>query len=117
MAALILAAAWFGVAALPAQEPVTNPPPPFAKGVIEQLDPFNKRLTIRTRHGSETYGWTDRTSLFLGDQKLTVDKLQIGDRIAIRHGQDAEGRPIALRLKVYREDTPRRVPTPLPPEQ
>lgn len=114
-AAGCLAAVVVGVVAQPVNDSETSPPP-FSRGVIDRVDPYTRQLTLRTAHGLETYGWTDRTTIFLGDQKLTADKLQMGDQIALRHGRAADGQLLALRIKVYREDTPRRVPVPLPPE-
>jgi len=100
-----------------AAAPVTNSPPPFAKGTLVKIDQFTRTLTLQTRHGERTFIWTGRSLLFLGKQRLTTDQLKPGDLVGLRHATDPAGRLVILRLKVYR-DGQGRLPEPVPlPEQ
>lgn len=96
--------------------PRTNSPSPFAKGTITELDQRRQALTILTKKGKlASFGWTDRTYIFLGKQKLSADKLVVGDRVAIRHDNGPDGQRLVVRMKVYRDDQPGRLePDPLP---
>ncbi len=86
----------------------TNRPPPFARGTIIKLDQYHKRLSIKSKIGAEEeFSWTPRTIIYLGPDRLTADKLQPGDEIAIRHRTDTDGKRSIVRLKIYRDGVPR----------
>jgi hypothetical protein len=75
--------------------------PPFAKGPMRELDKSRKTVVIETRDGPASFVITDRTKLFRGPEKLTFDKLAVGDLIAVRFTTDADGRKIVSHAKVY----------------
>lgn len=86
----------------------TNRPPPFARGTINKLDQYHKVLTVLSKTGEEKeFQWTSKTIIYLGPKRLTPDKLQPGDEIAIRHQVNQEGNLSIVRMKVYREGVPR----------
>ncbi len=86
----------------------TNRPPPFARGTINKLDQYHKVLTVLSKDGEEKeFYWTPKTIIYLGPKRLTPDKLQPGDEIAIRHQVNQDGNLSIVRMKVYREGVPR----------
>jgi hypothetical protein len=102
-----------------AAEAITNAPPPFAKGSLGSLDLIHKSLSLQTKDGEQTFGWTERTYFFWGKQKITADKLKVGDLVAVRHYRGAEGQLLILRLKLYRDGVgglPEPEPLPQPPK-
>ena len=76
-----------------------EPRPPFAKGPIEKIDLANKHLTLKTRDGSETIAWTERTYVFRGKEKISADKLKQGEIVAVRFTTGEQGRLVAVRIK------------------
>lgn len=83
-----------------AERPLPPRDPPFAKGYAEKIELFPKRLTLRTRTGTQTFVWNDRTYFFRGSQKLVPEQLTVGDLIAVRYTTSAEGALLIQRLKV-----------------
>ena len=57
--------------------------PPFAKGYALKIEPFPKRLTIRTREGQQTFTWDERTFFFRGKQKVVPEQINPGDLLEI----------------------------------
>jgi hypothetical protein len=93
--------------AAPTTAPVDEAPmllpvrPPFAKGPIRELDPMRKTVVIETRDGLVMFVVTDRTLIFRGPEKLTLDKLALGDILAVRFNTDADDRKVVSHAKVY----------------
>ena len=79
---------------------------PFATGTIQKLDINAKLVTILMPKGSQTMAWTDRTYLYRGKDKLTPDKLKIGDSIKINYYTNETGKAFIRRLKVDRPSPP-----------
>ena len=113
---LIGLAAVFSLTAVSrAEEEKPEPRPPFAKGPIEKIDLANKRLTLKTRDGTETIAWTERTYVFRGKEKISPDKLKQGEIIAVRFYTDEQGQLVAQRIKAATVPTPPELsPNPTP---
>ena len=73
---------------------------PFAAGTIQKLDANAKSVTILTPKGPQTLTLTERTYLYRGKEKLTPDKLKIGDLIKINYYTNETGKAFIRRLKV-----------------
>jgi hypothetical protein len=73
---------------------------PFAAGKIQNVDASGQLLTITTPKGSKTMALTERTYLYRGKEKLTVDKLKIGDPVKINYYTNETGQAFIRRLKV-----------------
>lgn len=73
---------------------------PFAAGTIQKLDIDAKSLTFLTTNGPQTMTVSDRTYMFRGKDKLTFDKLKVGDPIKINYSTNATGQAVIRRLKV-----------------
>jgi Cu/Ag efflux protein CusF len=81
---------------------------PFAAGTIKTMDSSGKLLTVVTAKGTRTFGVTERTYIYRGKEKLTSDKLKIGDSVKINYFTNETGQAFIRRLKVQ---------PPLPPEE
>lgn len=77
----------------------TQPPPPFAKGPVARIDLINKQLTLKLKDGEHTFTITDQTYIFRGKEKITADKLKLGEIIALSFYTDAAGRTLVRRIK------------------
>ncbi len=90
------------LAAVPvvAERPLPHREPPFAKGYAEKIELFPKRLTLRTREATQTFGWNDRTYFFRGKQKIVPEQINTGDLIALRFTATPDGALLIQRLKV-----------------
>ena len=73
---------------------------PFAKGIVEKLDLAAKRVTVRTDHGPRAFDLTPRTYIFRGKDKLTFDKLKLGDSIKLNYYTNDLGQALVRRIKV-----------------
>ncbi len=73
---------------------------PFAAGTIEKLDPYTRRIVLDTTKGPQTLIVTDRTYLFRGKEKLTFDKLKVGESVKINYYTNETGQAFVRRLKV-----------------
>ena len=97
------------------QEPATNPTTaaareearqrraklPFAKGTLLLNDVLRRSFNLQTENGTRTFTYTDRTYIFRGKERITPDKLMIGETIALRFYADDEGRSVVQRIKAY----------------
>jgi Cu/Ag efflux protein CusF len=92
------------VAPLLRSQQTNSPPPseryPFASGTIERLDLGSKRLGIKTPKGARSFDVTIRTYIFRGKEKLTLDKLKIGDKIKLSYYTNELGQTLVKRIKV-----------------
>jgi hypothetical protein len=79
---------------------------PFAAGTIQKVDPSGQLLTILTPKGSQTLAVTERTYFYRGKEKLTIDKLQIGDAVKINYYTNETGQAFVRRLKVAEAPPP-----------
>jgi Cu/Ag efflux protein CusF len=100
---------------------VVAPPVPFAKGRLETLDIAHKTFTIQTKNGSQTFQITDHTKVFHGKEGLALDRLKIGDVVAVRFARDEHGDRVAriIKLDVGTEPSPLdtgQAPAPRPAE-
>jgi Cu/Ag efflux protein CusF len=73
---------------------------PFAAGTIEKLDPYTRRIILDTTKGAQTLIVTDRTYLFRGKEKLTFDKLKVGESVKVNYYTNETGQAFIRRLKV-----------------
>ena len=74
---------------------------PFAKGMLQAHDFLRHSLKLKTEDGVRTFTYTDRTYVFRGKDKITPDKLTIGEVIALRFHAGEDGRVIVQRIKAY----------------
>jgi len=79
---------------------------PFAAGTIQKLDASAKLVTILTPKGPQTLGFTDRTYLYRGKEKISPDNLKIGDSIKVNYFTNETGKAIIRRLKVAPPSAP-----------
>jgi len=78
---------------------------PFAKGMLTANDLLRRILKIKTEDGVRTFFYTDRTYIFRDKEKITADKLILGEIVAVRFDTDTEGREIVRRIKAYGTST------------
>jgi hypothetical protein len=74
---------------------------PFAKGTLVTNDLLRRMLKVRTEDGTRTFFFTDHTYIFRGKEKITADKLIVGEIVALRFDTDADGRDMIRRIKAY----------------
>jgi Cu/Ag efflux protein CusF len=79
---------------------------PFAAGTIQKVDARGKVLTIVTPAGPRTLAVTERTYLFRGKERLTADKLKVGEAVKINYYTNETGQAFIRRLKVVVPPTP-----------
>jgi Cu/Ag efflux protein CusF len=79
---------------------------PFAKGTIEKLDLAAKRITVKTDRGPRGFDVTPRTYIFRGKDKLTLDKLKLGDSIKLNYYTNDLGQALIRRIKVDLPEPP-----------
>jgi hypothetical protein len=79
---------------------------PFAAGTIRKVDASGKLLIIATPAGSQTLAVTERTYLFRGKEKLTVDRLKVGEVVKINYYTNETGQAFIRRLKVALPPSP-----------
>jgi Cu/Ag efflux protein CusF len=104
MRALLAAAAIIFAASARADDPGNHYP--FAAGTIKSVDASGKLLTITTPAGTQTLGVTERTYLFRGKEKLTADKLKVGEVVKINYYTNETGQAFIRRLKVALPPSP-----------
>lgn len=74
---------------------------PFAKGTLAANDLLRRMLKVKTEDGTRTFTYTEHTYIFRDKEKITADKLIVGEIIALRFDTDSEGRAVVRRVKVY----------------
>ena len=74
---------------------------PFAKGTLLSNDLLRRLMKVKTEDGTRTFIYTEHTYIFRNKEKITSDKLVVGEIIALRFETDSEGRSIVLRIKAY----------------
>ena len=72
---------------------------PIAKGTLETIDLLRRQLKLKTEDGMRTFTYTPRTYIFRDKEKITVDKLKVGEVIALRFNVDENGAAVAQRIK------------------
>jgi Cu/Ag efflux protein CusF len=75
--------------------------PPTAKGMLKEVDLLRHQLTLTTEDGMRTFTYTARTYMFRDKEKITADKLKVGDVVALRIETDKDGNATVIRLKTY----------------
>ena len=75
--------------------------PTFAKGTLKEVDLLRHQLKLTTGDGVQTFTYTARTYLFRDKEKITADKLKVGDIVALRFETDKDGNTTVIRLKTY----------------
>jgi Cu/Ag efflux protein CusF len=78
---------------------------PFAKGIISNLDLPAKRIVLKAERGSRAFDLTPRTYIFRGREKLTPDKLKIGDSIKLSYYTNDLAQTLVRRIKVDQAET------------
>jgi Cu/Ag efflux protein CusF len=77
-----------------------NPSPDRAKGVLVKLEVNARRITLKTDDGLRTFQLTPRTYIFRGKEKLSADKLLLGEEIKLTYYTNDLGQTIVRRIKV-----------------
>ena len=73
---------------------------PFAKGVIEKLNVAAGQIILAESDGPLKFAINDRTYLFRGKDKITLDKLKVGEPVKINYFTNETGQAIIRRLKI-----------------
>lgn len=71
----------------------------FAGGPIQAIDLAAKHITILTTNGAASFLLAPNTYIFHGKEKLTADKLKVGDNIRLTWYRDANGQRLIRRIK------------------
>ncbi|HVM60857.1 MAG TPA: hypothetical protein VMV72_08320 [Verrucomicrobiae bacterium] len=74
---------------------------PFAKGTLTNIDVTRHELKLKTIDGVRAFLYTPRTYIFRNKDKITVDKLKVGEIIAVRFSTDSDGVSTISRIKAY----------------
>jgi hypothetical protein len=74
---------------------------PFAKGALTDIDFQRHELKVKTADGVQKFFYTPRTYIFRDKDKITVDKLKIGEIIAVRFTTDNNDINTLVRIKAY----------------
>lgn len=82
------------------QKPPAKPPSPFAKGAILQIDRNSQLFLLDTPDGPREFLWTPNTYVYRGKEKLSMDKLHIGDHIKLAFRMNERGLAEVKRIKV-----------------
>jgi hypothetical protein len=78
---------------------------PFAKGTLTGIDFLRHELRLKTADGAQTFLYTPRTYIFRDKDKITVDKLKIGEIVAVRFTTNNDDISTLVRIKVYASPT------------
>jgi hypothetical protein len=94
-----------GLAASLSNGQQTNLPPPargypFARGTLERLNTGTRQLSVRTPDGTRNFEVTPRTYIFRGKDKITFDKLTIGENLKLNYYTNQLGQALVRRIKV-----------------
>jgi Cu/Ag efflux protein CusF len=79
---------------------------PFAKGTLKGIDFLRHELKLKTVDGVRTFTYTPRTYIFRDKDKVTVDKLKIGEIIALSFNTGNDGVSTVVRIKAYGPPVP-----------
>ena len=97
-------------------QPPDSPAPPAeqhsgrAQGNLLAIDLAAKRLTIQTADGPAIFSLAPNTYIFRGKEKLTPDKLKIGDSLKLSWYRDPAGPLRICRIKVDLPEPPEPAP-------
>jgi len=72
---------------------------PIAKGTLQAVDLLRRQLKLKTEDGVHTFTYTARTYIFRDREKITADKLKVGEVIAVRFDTDKDGNRTLTRIK------------------
>jgi len=85
---------------------------PIAKGTLQEIDLLRRQLKLKTEDGVRTFAYTARTYIFRDKEKITADKLKVGEVIAVRFVTDKDGNHT---LTIIKTDEPMPSDSALPP--
>ena len=72
-----------------------------AKGTLEDIDYLRHELKLKMASGLRTFTYTPRTYIFRDKDKITLDKLKIGEVIALQYRTGDDGIRTVVRIKAY----------------
>ena len=72
---------------------------PVAKGTLVEVDLLRHQFKLKTEDGVRTFTYTLQTYMFRDKDKITPDKLKVGEIIAVRFTTDKDGNTTVTRLK------------------
>jgi hypothetical protein len=75
-----------------------------------EVDLLRHLLKLKTEDGVRTFTYTPQTYMFRDKNKITVDKLKVGEIIAVRLATDKDGTTTVSRLKAQGPPTPSEAP-------
>jgi len=87
---------------------------PIAKGAIKEIDLLRHQIKLTTEDGLRTFTYTSQTYIFRDKEKITADKLTVGEIIALRFNTDKDGNVVVLRIKARTPSELMEPPTPAP---
>lgn len=86
------------VTGLAAEEPSSRYP--FAKGTIEKVEVSLKKIIVATPDGSQAFTWTARAYVYRGKEKMSFEKLKVGDMVKMNYYTNETGQAFIRRMKV-----------------
>ncbi len=72
---------------------------PIAKGAIKEIDLLRHQVKLTTEDGLRTFTYSSRTYIFRDKEKITADKLKVGEIVALRFNTDKDGNVLVQRIK------------------
>jgi Cu/Ag efflux protein CusF len=88
---------------------------PIAKGTLKEVDLLRHQLKLTTEDGVQTFTYTARTYMFRDKDKITADKLKVGEIVALRFETDKDGNTTIIRIKTYSATPTSNAAPPNPP--
>jgi len=74
---------------------------PLAKGTLKEVDLLRHQLKVATEDGVRMFTYTARTYMFRDKDKITPDKMKVGEIVALRFETDKDGNIVVTRIKTY----------------
>jgi Cu/Ag efflux protein CusF len=71
----------------------------MAKGSIKEIDLLRHQIKVATEDGLRTFPYSSRTYIFRDKEKITADKLKVGEIVALHFNTDKDGAVLVQRIK------------------
>jgi len=78
---------------------------PFAGGLIVRLDDAAKQIIVKDGTNTWRFTVTDQTYLLNGVERLSFDKLKVGNPVKLNYYTNATGQAVIRRLKIAHPPT------------
>jgi len=77
----------------------------FVAGTVTSIDPAASKLIVKSEEGSDVSVMTnDTTEIYLWDERVKLDGLNIGDEIEVGYIVDEAGVNVATWIDIYRNE-------------